>query len=323
MRMRSSPFVAVAWQTARESLRQPIVLLPTAAAVLIMAVLPLVVAYQFGEQGRLERDSALALHFVVGLIVAVSAASSSLSREIRSGTAALVLSKSVGRGMFFLAKYAGVAAVILVFSLAAAMGTLLGPRIGPQHYVVDARVGVAFLAVPFVAFACGGLLNFRRRQPFPSAALAAIIVLCGAVLAWAAWTDRAGRLAPFGASMDWRVLPASALVTLSLLVVGAISLALATRVGTVPNLAVCAVVFMVGLVSDYLLSGPASSGSAVARALYAVIPNWQHFWQADALAGSGTIPWGYVGWCALYGAACVGGALSLGLAVFRHAEVER
>ena len=323
MRMRSSPFVAVAWQTARESLRQPLVLLPTAAALLVMAVLPLVVAYQFGDQGRLERDSALALLFVVGLIVAVAAASSSLSREIRSGTAALVLSKSVSRATFLLAKYAGLAIVIAVFSLSCAIGALLAPRIGPQHYAVDARVGTVFLAVPFLAFAVGGLLNYWRRQPFASAALAAMAGLSAAVLVWAAWTDRAGHLARFGASIDWRVLPASVLLTLSLLVFGAISLALATRVGTIPNLAACVLVLMVGLISDHLLAGPASAGSLMARTLYAVIPNWQHFWQSDALAGAGTIPWGYVGWCALYGAACAGGALALGLALFRHAEVER
>jgi len=36
-----------------------------------------------------------------------------------------------------------------------------------------------------------------------------------------------------------------------------------------------------------------------------LIPNWQFFWMADALAGKRTIPWSYVGWCAVYAASYI------------------
>ena len=47
--------------------------------------------------------------------------------------------------------------------------------------------------------------------------------------------------------------------------------------------------------SDYLFGKRAESGSWWAGVVYAVVPNWQLFWMADALEGKKSIPWAYVG----------------------------
>ena len=52
--------------------------------------------------------------------------------------------------------------------------------------------------------------------------------------------------------------------------------------------------FLLGLMTDYLFKGAADGGSWWAKVGYAVIPNWQQFWLADALEDKKSIPWTYV-----------------------------
>ena len=59
-----------------------------------------------------------------GLFGAVLSASSSLAREIRSGTALAVLSKPVSRAQFLLAKFAGLAAALMVLTYVNMVGVL-------------------------------------------------------------------------------------------------------------------------------------------------------------------------------------------------------
>jgi hypothetical protein len=105
------------------------------------------------------------------------------------------------------------------------------------------------------------------------------------------------------------------------LVLAAIALALITRLDLVPTLAVCTVIFLAGLMTDYLL-GHAAKTSYLAAFAYNLIPNWEHFWLADALAGDGTIPWLYVGRVTVYAIFYLIGTLSLGMLSFRNVETE-
>jgi ABC-2 type transport system permease protein len=64
------------------------------------------------------------------------------------------------------------------------------------------------------------------------------------------------------------------------------------------------------------------AGKWWASALYAVTPNWQLFWLADALnADKGVVPWGYVGKALAYAVAYIGAALSLAMALFEEREL--
>jgi ABC-type transport system involved in multi-copper enzyme maturation permease subunit len=62
-------------------------------------------------------------------------------------------------------------------------------------------------------------------------------------------------------------------------------------------------------------------GAAWAAVLYAITPNWQLFWMADALEGKKSIPWLYVGKAAGYLVAYVGAALAMALLLFEDREL--
>ncbi len=63
-------------------------------------------------------------------------------------------------------------------------------------------------------------------------------------------------------------------------------------------------------------------GSWWASVLYTVVPNWQLFWLADALAmGKSTFHWGYVGKAFAYAAGYVGAALAVAMVLFEDREL--
>ena len=100
-------FSNIAVNAFMELIRQPIFLLLMTASVMFEIFLAVPYYFAFGDEPKLIENSALAVMLLSGLFGAVLSASSSLAREIRSGTALAVLSKPVGRAQFLLAKFAG------------------------------------------------------------------------------------------------------------------------------------------------------------------------------------------------------------------------
>jgi len=119
----------------------------------------------------------------------------------------------------------------------------------------------------------------------------------------------------------WQLAPALALVFLALIMMAAITLALASRLPAVPVVAIGAILFLLGLVNGPLFGKAAARGNMAAAVVSTLMPDWQHFWLADALSGTGRIPFSYVGWAGLYAAAYTGGILLIGLALFRNREI--
>lgn len=325
--MRSRQFIALAGLTTLDLVRQPIPLLLTGTSVTLMG-LAAMQAFQFGENGTFARDSCLALQFVFGLLAGAYGACTILNNEIRNGTALAVLSKPVSRELFFSAKFAGLAAFVALFSACAIPACLLSVKASPELYVTD-KSALAFLlcAVP-AAVAAAGLANYLFRRPFFSTAFWLLLICLWAGLGLAvffhdrvSWDTCGHNLTPHAqCAIHWRLVPAGLLVAMALIVLSGVALALATRLSTIPVLALCAGLMFAGLLSDYLLAG---AGPGPLTAVFrSVVPNWQHFWMTDALTGEGIIPWRYVAIAAGYAACYLVAALAGGLLLFRHREMK-
>lgn len=313
-------FTSIARLTALEAVRQPIFLLMATACVVFIGLLPLLITHTLGEGGKLVRDSGLAFYFVCGLILGSYAACSSLTHEIRRGTAASILSKPVSREIFFLAKFAGVAAVMLFFAVTAVIATFMSTRVAEPLYSFDWWAGAPLLVAPLLAYVIAGLWNFFTQRPFVSAASVMLLVALVSAFAFAGFIDSDGHTVAFGSAYSWKILPVGTLIFFAIAGLTGLAMSLAIRLDTVPTLSICSVVFLVGLMSDYLF-GRHAANSLLADFFYRVLPNWQHFWVTDALSGDGAIPWSYVARAAIYAVLYLAGILSLGLIAFRQLEV--
>lgn len=319
MRLMVRQGMTIAGLTALEAMRQPIAALLTASALVFVGLMPFLFTHTLNDADRLVRDSALALHFVLGLVLGVLTACTALRAELRGGTASAVLSKPVPRTIFFLGKFAGIAFVMAAFSLMMTCAALLATRTAAVPFVYDLMgSGPLFIAV-VLALAAGGAQNFFFRRPFASQTFGALLALAPAAVAVSGAFPAEGDSDTWGASLPLGIVPAGALLALAILLLAGLALALATRLDIVPALVVSSVILMAGLMSDYLF-GRQAAHSPVYALLDGITPNFQHFWAADALAGDG-VPWSYVARVGTYTVFYLAGILSLGIFAFRRMEL--
>lgn len=305
-----------------ESLRHPVVLLLTLGAVILTIVMPLLITHNFGEAGRLARDGGLAFQFVFGLFVA-GYASASLSRDVESGTISLALSRPVYRELVIVAKFMGITVLIMIFSFSCSLATLIAERVAEKRilaeggYVVDRQAaGIALVAIAATILA-GGWANYKRQRSFHAVSFLLLPAALAAAIGCSSLFSRAGQWAPFRSGFQFSILPASWLLVVALIVVAAIALTASTRLSTTPVLALTVVLFCLGLCSDFWFGSGTSLG---ARCVYWILPNWQHFWMADALAHGGRIPMPYIARATLYGTTYAAAVLTLGMLLFRNRE---
>ncbi|MDE3068598.1 MAG: hypothetical protein KGJ60_13770 [Verrucomicrobiota bacterium] len=319
-------FFTIAANAFMELIRQPVFLLLMTGSVLFELFLAVPYYFAFGDEPKLVENSALAVMLLSGLFGAVLSASSSLAREIRSGTALAVLSKPVGRAPFFLAKYLGVAAALTVLSYVNLVGVLLTSKMAFDAYGKTdlAALGI-FAAGVVLAYALAGFSNFFLRRPFVSdAALGLVVLATLAAFLIFRFTTQMQSLGTV-AHVDWRLVPAGVLILFALWILAALAIACSTRLDTIPTLAVCSAFFLLGLMSDYIYwkaGGGTGHAAWWASTLYSVLPNWQLFWLADALdMGKSTFHWVYVAKAFAYAAAYAGAVLAVGAALFEEREL--
>lgn len=315
--------MTIATNAFMELVRQPVFLLLMTASALFEIFLATPYYFAFGDEPKLVKNSVLAVMLLTGLFGAVLSASASLAREIHAGTALAVLSKPVGRAQFLLAKYAGLVAALTLLTYVNLVAALVASRMVFDAYGDTdlAAVGI-FATGVVVAYALGGFSNFFLRRPFVSdsvfSLMAMVTVAAFMIFEFTQQKETVGQMA----QVDWRLVPASILILFALWILAALALACSTRFDMIPTLAICSAFFLVGLMSDYLFGRPADKGAWWASVLYTLIPNWQNFWLADALAtGVSTFHWGYVGEAFAYVVGYVGAALAVAVTLFEDREL--
>ncbi|MSR67075.1 MAG: ABC transporter permease [Pedosphaera sp.] len=279
----------IATNAFMELVRQPVFLLlftVSSCACLFLALIPYV---GFGDDPKLAKDGALAVMFLSGLFGAVVSASSSVAQEIQTGTALAVLSKPVSRLQFILGKYTGLAAGLVVLCYTNTLSVLLAGRMAFDAYGNPDLVGATiFFGGIAIAYLAGGAVNYFLNKPFlPWAVLFTVLAISIGFLlvccidketAWR-WVDN--RLMEnevitfadlwvfssdkpdmkFGMGVDWRLFKACVLILFALWILAAVALACSTRLSWMPSLIICSLVFVMGLMSDYLFGKQAMGGT--------------------------------------------------------------
>ena len=316
-------FLTISVNAFMELVRQPIFLLLMTGSLAFEIFLAVPYYFAFGDEPKLVENSVLAVMLLSGLFGAVLSASSSLAREIRSGTALVVLSKPVGRLQFLLAKFAGLAGALTVLTYVNMIGVLLASRMAFDAYGKTDLPAIGIVAGGvLLAYLLAGFSNFFLRRSFVSDAVFGVVVLTTlAAFMVFQFTTQMESLGTLG-HVNWNLLPAGILILFALWILAAVALACSTRLDTIPTLAICSGIFLIGLMSDYFFGRAAAQGSWWASALYSVIPNWQLFWLADAInLGKSTFHWDYVAKALGYAVCYAGAALAAGAVFFEEREL--
>lgn len=322
-------FRNIARNSALEIIRDPIFLILLSVTFALIGFLPVVSAYSMGGQQKFVHDSSLAALWLLGLMAAAFGASSAVTKEIQRGTALTVLSKPVDRWVFLLAKFVGLCGALAVLCLAGTAATLAASRMAAVDFHIDPVMTWTFYLTLVAAYLVAAFFNYFLKRQFQQDAVWLITGLFILGFIVVNFFDAKGKPQAFGALVDWRLVPACVLIFLALLVMASLTIALSTRLDTVPTLTLSIGVFLLGLMSDYLFGrhlfgAEAVTGHvlrAVYTAVYALVPNWQHFWMADALSSKHPIPWTYVFSAARYAALYLAAWLAFGLFLFEEREL--
>lgn len=304
-----------------EIIRQPISLLLFSFCLIFCAGLPLLVSHTLGETQALIIDSALSTHFATGLLLGAYAACSTLSRELQTGTASTILSKPVWRPLFFLSKFLGIVLVLVLFSVGASLVAIISARTVNDPFWINRFSAISTLLVLPVAYLIAAAINFKTQRPFASNAFVWLVILTLVAFVVNGFFSSDDGWIAFATLYRLEILPASLLVTTAIIVLCAIAASLATRLDTIPTISICATVFLLGLMSDYIF-GRFADSNILARFLYQIVPNWQHFWVVDALRHNTAIPALYIFHALGYALLYTCGFLILGINAFKRIEME-
>ncbi|GAB4548634.1 MAG: hypothetical protein Tsb0013_09380 [Phycisphaerales bacterium] len=256
--------LAIARNTFTESVRQPIFFALIVLSGILQFFNTMLSAYtmelttqtEVVKDDKLLFDLGLATVLLCCTLLAAFTATSVLSREIENKTALTVISKPIGRPLFVLGKYLGVAAAILIagivmltfFHFAIRHGVLQTARDEVDLPVIAIGVGSAILAIGIAAWA-----NFFYGWVFPSTASLLMLGLCVPAYVvlltlspdWE-WQSPAADFKP-------QIMIASVSVLLAMMVLTAVAIAASTRLGQVMTIVISASVFLGGLVSNYFI----------------------------------------------------------------------
>ena len=303
--------------TFKESVREPIYFLMLLAGLVLIGSYPSAALFVFSEQLKLVVDSSMATGLIFGLLIAVLSASHTVTREMRNGTVLLLLSKPVYRWTFILGKITGIGLAVTLFTLLCNLATITSVYMATDQFRFDMTIFYSYFGVLAAVCLIGMLFNFWRGSSFPEIATYAAMVLIP-ILAICCIVSQEE---PTVSLKD--LCCALVLLNFAVVAMSTISVVFATRLDAVANLSICTLVFFLGLVSSYLFQRETDSAflNAVFSFFYAVLPNWQFFWLADAVAVNRPIPFSYVVDCAIYIVLYVAICSMWAVAVFQNKEI--
>jgi len=307
----------IAGNAFREAIREPVFCLMLLGALLLIGNLPGMAIFTFAEQVKLVVDSAMAVMLTFGLIVSVLSAGSTIAREMRNGTVLLLLSKPVGKCTFILGKVLGIALAAVLFSAVCGAGTVLAVYVAIHEFHLNLTVYYSYFGLVAAACAGGMAFNFWRGGSFSEGTVWLLTLLMPACAVVCAFLEKLPENLVLSDLLSALILIGMAAVLMAIL-----AAALATRLDVVPDLCVCCALFFGGLVSGYLFS-QFEEGSLLAGVgswLGTLLPNWQYFWLADAVATGRAIPLSYLGTAALYVALYGGLVCTWAALIFRDQE---
>ncbi|MFQ5655868.1 MAG: hypothetical protein ACE5GW_14215, partial [Planctomycetota bacterium] len=196
-----------------------------------------------------------------------------------------------------------------------------------RHRVMERATDV--FDQPVLIFGSGALFlslgaalarNYFARKVFASSLAAWLtpLLTIGALLAFL--FDKSWRLQSPLEDLDPQHLIAALLVLEATALICAVAIAASTRLGQMMTLAICSLVFLLGLASESLV-GRLSETSAVAKVLALALPNLHLLWLADALTREHAVTLHYVALASSYAILYISGTLAVAVALFENREV--
>ncbi|MCF7976007.1 MAG: ABC transporter permease subunit [Phycisphaerae bacterium] len=315
--------VTIAKNTLTETLRQPIYAILIGCAILLYILSPSLTMYTLDDDNKLLREICLSTLFLASLFVAIFSAAGAVAEELDNKTISTVLSKPVSRPVYVLAKFLGVSCAVAIAHFICTAAMLLAIRHGVMETANDTHdwtVITAGLVTVGGALVMATFFNYVFGWKFSSSVVVLMALFSAISLLFLCFVDRHWQFNPGENHFNRFDIYAAILLLLAAIVITALAIALSSRFNIIITLAACVGIFLLGLVSDYVL-GNAAEAHLWARIARYVVPNLQVFWISDAIYEGNPVPARYIGTAATYAACYTGAVLAIAVGLFQRRQV--
>lgn len=288
---RTTRLGVVASGTLREVARQPVFILVavvSAAFLLLNIVIPF---FAFEDETKMYVDCSLSTILLAGLFITIWSAATSVSEEVEAKTAMTLLSKPIMRWQFILGKYLGIAQAAMWLVVVEALIFL--PATYFKYGYDQKETGKGKMEL--FEWTTLGQFDFQILFFHPERLEAAVSVI-----------------------------PGVALVFMQIIVIGAVSVMLSTRLPLLVNVVTCIAIYMVGHLTPVLV---ASGGDQlvfvqfIGQLFASVLPALEGFDTSAAVATGKDIPAVYIGTTAIYSLCYIGIAMLLAFILFEDHDL--
>lgn len=268
--------LAIARNTFIESLRQPVLLMLMLGNGVLTILITWMSAFSLADiesaevQGdnKVLLDVGLSTVFGCGALIAGFIATAAISREIENKTILTVVSKPISRWIVVFGKFLGVSGAILIATVIMLVFLLMAVRHGVMSTAadtIDKPVVVFALGAVCISAIAGAWGNFFYRWNFPQAMTLLLLPLI--LLAYVAmlFTHRDWKFQGVLVDLKPQILMACACLAMAVLVLTSVAIAASTRLGQVMTIVVCMGVFVLSLMSNYLVGREVFDNQIVAE----------------------------------------------------------
>jgi len=258
-----TPILTIARNAFKESIRQPVFFIMLLLAAFIQLINTWIVGFTMGRNnvpGEVTGDNKMLLDvsmggiFLLGIMLAAFIATAAISREIENKTVLTVVSKPIGRPSVILGKFLGIAGAMFVAIGIMIAFLLLGIRHGILTTAADDPNMPVILFSTIAIFGSiliGALGNYLYGWSFGQTAAMVMLPLIWIAYIALLFIDEDWTFMSPAENFKPQIMLASACLGMALFVMTALATAVSTRLGQVLTIAICAGVFVLGLLSNY------------------------------------------------------------------------
>ncbi|AQQ71933.1 ABC-type transport system involved in multi-copper enzyme maturation, permease component [Limihaloglobus sulfuriphilus] len=314
---------AIAANTFKETIRQPIFGIIVFLGILIFIFSPSITMYSIDDDNKLLRELGFSTLFLAGLFIAVFSSTGAIVEELENKTVMTVLTKPIPRWGFILGKFLGLVLAVAIAHYILTVAMMFVQRHGVMSTAsdeLDWTVITAGIITICVSILLATLMNYISDWSFIASSMIFMAALATVFLGILFFIDRHWQVNIQENGLHAFDAYSSILLFLAVTIMVAAAVLFSTRLNLVGTLLMCIAVFLLGLISDYIF-GRYADTYLWAKLGRLLVPNFQVFWISDAIYQESKITVSYI-WKALSYAACyTAGILALAGAAFQNRQM--
>jgi hypothetical protein len=306
-------FKAVALNSAKETMADPFYLVVHLGSLLCMVLLSAVPSLSDAEHMRSVRDNCISFTFIAGALATLFGVIRCVTDDIQRGAGDIMMSRPISALTLLGGKLSGLILSQLIMFTSLTIAYLWTSEIGHSSHHLEYGSLFFYLAMVFATPIIGAIRQALFDKPFPffTSLICPILLAIGLGL----------RIA-FGDinHFDFAGTQAILMIFFAILAYSALLMPFAVKFDTPMVLCSGAILFFLGLFSDYMFNQTLDS-NIFSQLIKALIPSWQNYWILDQIGLKGQVSSQYVLHCFIQSALLCGLYLFVSVSLFEKREI--